>query len=155
MEIFIREEVEHQERKQRGTGHQRGGCCKLYDPKVLYFRRHSCNLQEESAVTAPPSSQMLAEEQSGSGGRSKDQLSSCGMTWMKRGGRNANVPCRHEKIGFYGAERDQRRGTAHQEGLNTWGKRSSVEKLNEARKSKRSLKQKKGWRTKHATAKLT
>jgi hypothetical protein len=63
---------------------------------------------------------------------------------MKRGGRNANVQFRHEKIGVCGAERDQRRRTAHQEGLNTWGKRSSVEKLNEARKSKRSLKQKKG-----------
>ena len=53
---------------------------------------------------------------------------------MKRGGRNANVQFRHEKIVLCGAERDQRRGTANQEGLNTWGKRSSVEKLNKARK---------------------
>ena len=58
---------------------------------------------------------------------------------MKRGGRNANVQFRHEKIGLCGAERDQRRGTANQEGLNTWGKRSAEEKLNEARKSKGSL----------------
>ena len=50
---------------------------------------------------------MQAEEQSGSGGTSKDQLSSCGMAWMKRGGRNANVQFRHEKMGLCGAERDQ------------------------------------------------
>jgi hypothetical protein len=36
------------------------------------------------------------------------------------------------RLGLCGAERDQRRGTAHQEDLNTWGKRSSVEKLNES-----------------------
>ncbi len=77
---------------------------------------------------------MQAEEQSGSGETSKDQLSSCGMARMKRGGRNANMQFRHEEIELCGAERDQRRGTANQEGLNTWGKRSSVEKLNEARK---------------------
>jgi len=34
---------------------------------------------------------MKAEEQSGSGGTSKDQLSSCGMAWVRKGGRNANV----------------------------------------------------------------
>ena len=50
---------------------------------------------------------MQAEEQSGSGGTSKDQLSSCGMAWMKRGGRNAIVQFRHEKMGLCGAERDQ------------------------------------------------
>ncbi len=67
---------------------------------------------------------------------------------MKRGGRNANVSFRHEKTGLCGAEREQRRGTAHQEGLNTWEKLFSVEKLNEARRSKGSLKQKKGWKMK-------
>ena len=50
---------------------------------------------------------MLVEEQSGSGGTSKDQLSSCGMAWMKRVGKNANVQFRHEKMGLCGAERDQ------------------------------------------------
>jgi hypothetical protein len=50
---------------------------------------------------------MQAEEQSGSGGTSKDQLSSCEMAWMTRGGRNANVQFRHEKIGLCGAEWDQ------------------------------------------------
>jgi hypothetical protein len=51
---------------------------------------------------------MKAEDQSGSGEMSKDQLSSCGMAWMKkRGGRNANAKSRHEKIGLCGAERDQ------------------------------------------------
>jgi hypothetical protein len=97
---------------------------------------------------------MQAEEQSGSRGTSKDQLSSCGMAWMKRGGRNANVQFRHEKIGLCGAKRTQGRETAHQEDLNTWGKLSSVEKLTEARKSKGSLKHKKGWRMKYPTAKL-
>ena len=74
---------------------------------------------------------------------------------MKRGGRNANAQSRHEKIGLSGAERDQRRGTAHQKGLNTWSKLSSMEKLIEARKSKGSLKQKKGERMKHPIATLT
>jgi hypothetical protein len=69
---------------------------------------------------------MQAEEQSGSGGTSKDQLSSCGMAWMKRGGRITNVQFRHEKIGLCGSERDQRRWTAHEDGLNTWEKRFSV-----------------------------
>ena len=87
---------------------------------------------------------MQAEEQSGSGGTNKDQLSFCGMAWMKRGWRNANAQSRHEKIGSCRAERDPRKGTAHQEDLNTWESLSSVEKLIEVRKSKGSLKQKKG-----------
>jgi hypothetical protein len=45
--------------------------------------------------------------QSGSGGTNKDQLSICGMAWMKRGGRNANAQSGHEKIGLCGAERDR------------------------------------------------
>jgi hypothetical protein len=39
--------------------------------------------------------------------------------------------------------------------LKTWEKLSSVEKLIKASKSEGSLKQKKGWRMKHPTAKLT
>ena len=77
------------------------------------------------------------------------------MARMKRGGRNANMQFRHEEIELCGAERDQRRGTVHQEDANTWGKLSSAEKLTEARKSKGSLKQKKGWKMKYPTAKLT
>jgi hypothetical protein len=38
--------------------------------------------------------------------------------------------------------------------LNTWEKLVSVEKQNEARRSKGSLKQKKGWRMKHPIVKL-
>jgi hypothetical protein len=68
------------------------------------------------------------------------------MAWAKRGESNAKF--RHEKIGLCAAERNQRRGTANKEGLRTWEKLSSVEKLNEARRSKGSLKQKKGWRMK-------
>ena len=54
---------------------------------------------------------MQVEEQSGSGGTNKDQLSFCGMAWMKRGGRNANAQSRLEKIGLCGADRDQRKRT--------------------------------------------
>jgi hypothetical protein len=43
----------------------------------------------------------------------------------------------------------------HREVLSTWAKPSSVENLNEARRGKESQKQKKGWRMKHQTAKLT
>jgi hypothetical protein len=37
MAMFIREEVEQQERLE-AAGYQRGGCCELYNP---YSRRHS------------------------------------------------------------------------------------------------------------------
>ena len=85
--LFLRKEVEHEEQLETaGIGHQRGEYCEPYN---LYSRRRSC---KESRRWRPlPSSQMQAEERSDSGGTSKDQLSSCGMTWMKRGGRNANV----------------------------------------------------------------
>jgi hypothetical protein len=42
---------------------------------------------------------------------------------------HANAQSRHEKIGLCGSERDQWKGTAHQEGLNTWEKLSSVSSM--------------------------
>jgi hypothetical protein len=65
-------------------------------------------------------------------------------------GANATT-CRRQAIYILlcGAERDQRKRTASHESLSTWANPSSVEKLNEARRSKENLKQKKGWRTKH------
>jgi hypothetical protein len=52
----------------------------------------------------------------------------------------------HKRLGC--VEPTNEGGAAHQEGLNTWAKLSSVEKVIEARKSKGSLQQKKGWRMK-------
>ena len=50
MEMFIREEVEHQERLEAvGTGHQRGECW-----RDLQFLLSATQLQGESAVTALP-----------------------------------------------------------------------------------------------------
>jgi hypothetical protein len=75
-----------------------------------------------------------------------------GLEW---GERNANVYLRHKMTVLCGAERDQRKGAAHQEGLNTWARLSSVDKLNEARRSKGSLQHKKGWRMKPGLGLIT
>ena len=74
MEMFIREEVEHQERLEAAG----------YRSLTWRVLRASTQLQGESALTAPPFFPNAGREQSGSGGTSKDQLSSCGMAWMKR-----------------------------------------------------------------------
>ena len=105
MEMFIREELMHQERLE-AAGY-RSPTWKVL--RSLQSLLSETQLKGESAVMALPffPNAGRGTVRFKAGGTSKDQLSSCGMAWMKRGGRNANVQFRHEKIGLCGAERDQ------------------------------------------------
>ena len=100
MAMFIREEVEHQERLE-AAGYRSPTWRVL---RVLQDLLSATQLQGESAVAAlsffPNAGRGTVRFKAG--GTSKDQLSSCGMAWMKRGWRNANVQFRHEKIGLCG-----------------------------------------------------
>jgi hypothetical protein len=103
MAMFIREEVEHQERLE-AAGYRSPTWRVL---RALQSLLSATQLQGESAVAAPAVFPNAGRGTVRFWGNEQGPTSSCGMAWMKRGGRNANVQSRHEKIGLCGAERDQ------------------------------------------------
>ena len=64
-------------------------------------------LQGESAVAAPPFFPNAGRGTVQFRGNEQGPTVFLWDGWMKRGGRNANVQSRHDKIGLCGAERDQ------------------------------------------------
>jgi hypothetical protein len=82
MAMFIRKEVGYRSPKWRVL-------------RALQSLLSATQLQGESAVDAPP----FFPNASRSGETSKDQLSSCGMAWMKRGGRNATCNSDTKRLG--------------------------------------------------------
>jgi hypothetical protein len=103
MAMFIRKEVEHQERPE-AAGYRSPTWRML---RALQSLLSATQLQGESAVAAPPFFPNTGRKSPVLGERTRINCLFCGMAWMKRGGRNANAQSRHEKFGLCGAERDQ------------------------------------------------
>jgi hypothetical protein len=102
MAMFIRKEVEHQERLE--AARYRSPTWRVL--RALQSLLSATQLQGESAVVAPPFFPNAGRGTVRFWGNEQG-LSFCGMAWMKEGRRNANAQSRHEKIGLCGAERGQ------------------------------------------------
>ena len=106
LKAFIRAEVELQERLE-ATGY-RPPTWRLL--RVLQSLLSAVQLRGESAVTAPPSSPAQGEAQRNSGGKDRDQQSSCGRVWTKKDGRSVRRRCARAKTGWCGVGRDKALG---------------------------------------------
>ena len=115
MAMFIRKEVEHQERLE-AAGYLSPTWRVL---RALQSLLSATQLQGESAVAAPPFFPNAGRGTVRFWGNEQGPTVFLwdGLDEAEQGMRTCNSDTK--RLGC-GAERDQRRGTAHQEGLNTW-----------------------------------